>query len=141
MESKLVHSAMTAVGAMGLALLTACGSSTSPSSGGGGGGGGGYGGGGGGAGGGHTTTITVGNNVFTPTPDTVAAGQVTFTWSTPSNGHTVTWDSGPGTTLPAGSGQKSSGTYAATLQAGTYQYHCENHGSPGSGMHGTIVVQ
>jgi plastocyanin len=139
MQSKLVHRAITAVGAMGLALLTACGSSTSPSAGG--SGGGGYGGGGGGGGGGHTTTITVGNNIFTPTPDTVGAGQVTFNWSTPSNGHTVTWDSGPGTGLPAGSGLKSSGTYAATLQAGTYQYHCEIHGSPGSGMHGTIVVQ
>jgi plastocyanin len=78
--------------------------------------------------------------VFTPTPDTVAAGQVTFSWSIPSNGHTVTWDSGPGT-LPVGSGTKSSGTYAATLQAGTYQYHCENHGGPGTGMHGTIIVQ
>src|SRR5229473_1850709 len=109
MESTLVTNAMKAVGGLGLAL----------------------------GGGGHTTTITVGNNVFPPTPDTVAAGQVTFRWSTPSNGHTVTWDSGPGT-LPVASGLKSSGTYAATVQAGTYQYHCEIHGGPGSGMHGTI---
>ena len=109
--------------AAGVLVLASCSSSMSP-----------------GGGGGHTTTITVGNNVFTPTPDTVAAGQVTFSWSTPSNGHTVTWDSGPGT-LPVASGLKSSGTYAATLQAGTYQYHCEIHGGPGSGMHGTIVVQ
>jgi plastocyanin len=137
MRSRLVGRTLGALTAVGLALLAACGSSTAPSSGGSGGGGGGYGGGGGG---GHTTTIMVSNNVFTPTPDTVAAGQVTFSWSTPSNGHTVTWDSGPGT-LPAGSGLKSSGTYAATLQAGMYQYHCEIHGGPGSGMHGTIVVQ
>jgi plastocyanin len=91
---------------------------------------------GGGGGGGRSTTITVGNNTFTPTPDTVAAGQVTFSWSTPSNGHTVTWDSGPGT-LPANTGTLTSGTVVVTLQAGTYQYHCAIHGS----MRGMIVVQ
>jgi len=119
-----------ALGAAGALLLAACGGgSTAP-----------YGGGGGGGGGGHSTTITVGNNIFNPTPDTVPAGQVTFSWSTPSNGHTVTWDSGPGT-LPTGTGTMSSGTYVPTLQVGTYQYHCAIHGGPGTGMHGTIVVQ
>ena len=106
--------------------------------------GGGYGGptgsvGGGGGGGGHATTISVRNDFFSPTPDTVAAGAVTFTWATPSNGHTLTWDSGPGP-LPANTGTLFSGTRTVTLQAGTYQYHCSNHGGPGSGMHGTIVV-
>jgi|SRR4029077_3295604 len=117
------------VGATGLVLLASCGSSTSS-----------YGGGGGGGGGGHTTTITVGNDLFSPTPDTVPAGQVTFSWSAGSVGHTVNWDSGPGT-LPANEPLRSSGTYVATLQAGTYQYHCAIHGGPGTGMHGTIVVQ
>jgi plastocyanin len=95
-------------------------------------------GGGGGGGGGHTTNITVGNNFFSPTPDTVPAGIVTFTWSTPSNGHNVTWSTGPGA-LPASStpDDKASGTYQATLQAGTYTYHCTRHSS----MNGTIVVQ
>ena len=92
-----------------------------------------------GGGGGHTTALTVSNDVFTPTPDTVAAGQVTFTWSSASNGHNVTWDSGPGT-LPTNSTTKTSGTYQATLVVGTYNYHCTFHGTPGSGMHGTIVV-
>jgi len=32
-----------------------------------------------------------------------------------------------------------SGTYAATLQVGTYQYHCSIHVA--QGMRGTIVVQ
>jgi plastocyanin len=114
--------AATLVG-LGLTANMACGDST-------------YGGGGGG----RSTTITVGNNVFSPTPDTVAAGQVTFSWSTPSNGHTVTWDSGPGT-LPANTATLTSGTVVVTLQAGTYQYHCAIHGTPSSGMRGTIVVQ
>jgi len=110
----------------GLILLAACGSSTSP------------GGGGGGGGGGHSTTITVGNDFFDPTPDTVPAGAVTFTWATPSNGHNVTWDTGPGT-LPTNSATMSSGTYSPTLQAGTYTYHCSIHVA--QGMRGTIVVQ
>jgi len=88
---------------------------------------------GGGGGGGHSATITVNSNFFTPTPDTVSAGSVTFSWS--SGPHNVTWISGP-TTL-ASSPNKSSGTYAVTVQAGTYTYHCTIH----AGMNGTIVVQ
>jgi plastocyanin len=117
---------------MGLAVLAACGSSTAPY------GGAAPGGGGAGGGGGHSTTITVSDNTFAPTPDTVSAGQVTFNWSG-VNTHNVTWDSGPGT-LPANSPDRSSGTYPATLQAGTYQYHCTFHGGVGTGMHGTVVV-
>jgi plastocyanin len=90
--------------------------------------------------GGHTTSLAVKNNLFSPTPDTVAAGAVTFTWSTPSNGHSIIWDSGPGT-LPTNTAVMSSGTNSPTLVAGTYQYHCSVHGGPGTGMHGTIVVQ
>ncbi len=87
--------------------------------------------------GGHSTTITVANNSFSPTPDTIPAGTVTFTWATPSNGHNVTWLTGPGT-LPANSTppDKTSGDYQATLQAGTYTYHCTRH----AGMNGQIVV-
>lgn len=113
--------------AAGLMVLAACGSSTSPAGGGGGGGGG---------TGGSSTTISVNNNNFRPTPDTVPAGNVTFSWMTPSNGHTVTWDSGPGT-LPQDTNIMTSGTYVATLQTGTYHYHCSVH----AGMTGTIVVQ
>jgi plastocyanin len=83
--------------------------------------------------GGRSTTITVNNNFFNPTPDTVAAGTVTFSWS--SGPHNVTWDTGP--TTPANSGNKSSGTHPVTVQTGTYTYHCSLH----SGMNGTIVVQ
>jgi hypothetical protein len=86
--------------------------------------------------GGHSTTITVGNDFFSPTPDTIPAGMITFEWDTPSNGHNVTWQNGPGT-LPAASATKTSGTYEATLVQGTYNYHCTIHG----GMTGRIVVQ
>lgn len=88
--------------------------------------------------GGRSTTITVGNNFYNPTPDTVPAGSVTFSWSTPSNGHDVTWDGGPGT-LPATIPVRTSGTADVTLVPGTYVYHCSIHGS--GVMSGTIVVQ
>jgi plastocyanin len=84
--------------------------------------------------GGRSTTITVGNNFFTPSPDTMAAGQVTFTWA--GSGHNVTWLTGP--SAPANSSTLSSpNTYQAPLVAGTYTYHCTVH----AGMNGTIVVQ
>ena len=122
-------------------VLAGCSGSTSPSDEGGGGGGGGGGvGGGGGGGGGSSTTITVGNDFFNPTPNTVAAGAVTFTWATPSSGHTLVWDSGPGT-LPDDVGFLTSGSRTVTLQPGVYEYHCSVHGSRSSGMRGTITVQ
>lgn len=86
--------------------------------------------------GGHSTTITVSNNFFNPTPDTVAAGTVTFSWSGASNSHNVTWDSGPSS--PANSSTMTSGTFPVSLVQGTYHYHCTIHGAP---MSGTIVVQ
>jgi plastocyanin len=91
----------------------------------------------GGGTGGHSTTITVSNNRFNPTPDTVSAGQVTFSWSNASNGHNVMWDSGP--SMPANSATMTAGTHLVTLQAGTYAYHCSIHVA--LGMRGTIVVQ
>jgi plastocyanin len=83
--------------------------------------------------GGHSTTITVRNNSFNPSPDTVAAGQVTFTWA--EGTHNVTWDSGP--TTPANIDNRSSGSVAVTVAAGTYAYHCSLH----LNMNGVIVVQ
>jgi plastocyanin len=116
---------------MGVLWLAACSSLTSYNSGG-----------GGGSGGGHSTTITVGNDFFSPTPDTVSAGAVTFTWSTPSAGHTLIWDSAPGTLPTDQTVAMTSGSLNFTsLQAGTYQFHCSIHGGVGTGMHGTLVVQ
>ena len=86
--------------------------------------------------GGHSTTVTVSNYQFTPTPDTIPAGQVTFQWSATAVIHNVIWDTGPGT-LPTNSGDKgASESYQATLVTGTYTYHCGHH----AGMSGEIVV-
>jgi plastocyanin len=88
-------------------------------------------------GGGHSTTITIGNNHFSPTPDTISAGTITFHWGAGAVTHNVTWQTGPGT-LPAGSGNRADGDadYQATLVAGDYTYHCTIH----SGMNGAIHV-
>ena len=89
--------------------------------------------------GGRSATITVGNNFFRPSPDTVPEGEVTFIWSEPSNGHDLIWDSGP--TTPTNGEILTSGSVLASLVVGTYTYHCSNHGSPTLGMRCTIVVQ
>ena len=86
-------------------------------------------------GGGHSTTITVDNNSFSPTPDTIQVGTITFQWAAGAITHNVTWTLGP--TSPANSADQSSGTYQASLVQGTYNYHCTFHG----GMTGVIVVQ
>jgi plastocyanin len=86
--------------------------------------------------GGHATTITVSNNQFSPTPDTINAGTITFHWTASAITHNVTW-TGSGT-LPANSGDKMGGDadYQALLGTGTYTYHCTHHAA----MTGQIVV-
>ena len=81
------------------------------------------------------------NIAFNPTTRTVAAG-TTVTWSNKDGvGHTVTYDSGPGSSFDSGT-LNAGGTFSVTFStAGTVQYHCKIHGSAGAGMHGTIVVQ
>jgi plastocyanin len=90
---------------------------------------------------GPVTTVQVQNNFFQPTPDTVAVGTfVRFAWAG-GVGHNVTWDNGP-IPLPTDSPTQTSGTFTVRLtQLGTYNYHCSIHGSPGAGMHGTLVTQ
>src|SRR5205809_6906020 len=46
--------------------------------------------------GGHSTTITVSNFRFSPTPDTIPAGTITFHWASGVTAHNVTWLTGPG---------------------------------------------
>lgn len=90
---------------------------------------------------GHSTTITVANNSFSPTPDTINAGTITFHWAQGSVTHNVIWDSGPAP-LPTNSANKAAGDpdYTPLLGTGTYTYHCSFHGGIGSGMSGQIVV-
>jgi plastocyanin len=114
------------LGIASLALALGCSSATS------------YGGGGGTPG---PSQVFMQNIAFNPTTRTVAAG-TTVTWVNQDGvGHTVTYDSGPGSSFDSGTlaGQ---GSFSVTFNTvGAVQYHCKIHGSPGAGMHGTIVVQ
>lgn len=94
-----------------------------------------------GAGGGHTLSVAMTGVAFSPSIDTVAAGS-TVTWTNDDGfAHTVTSSPGSADTYDSGN-VASSGTYPHTFNnPGTYAYYCQLHGTPSSGMRGTIVVQ
>jgi plastocyanin len=103
------------------------------------------GGGGGGGGGGGSNAVEIqlrsdGGNRFEPANVTIPVG-TTVTWTWVGGFHDVTPGGTPGFT---GSGQPVSSphTFSQRFNApGTYLYFCTVHGTPTSGMHGTIVVQ
>jgi len=87
--------------------------------------------------------ISVSNNMFTPGTKTVAVGTaVKWAWNSCSGdsysgqtcvSHSVTFDDG------IASATQDQGTYTRTFDvAGTYNYHCSQHGTA---MSGTITVQ
>ncbi len=89
------------------------------------------------------TALTVSNNKYTPSRDSVAVGAaLTWGWNSCSTdiygqntcvSHSVTFDDGP--TSPI----QSSGTFSRTFAAaGSYPYHCMVHGAA---MSGTVLVQ
>jgi plastocyanin len=90
----------------------------------------------GGGGGGAANAVTVGNDFFNPTSNTVPVNTtVTWTWNPGGVAHTVTFDDGMGS-----DGPQSSGTFSRTFTvAGTYTYYCMIHGR--AIMHGQITVQ
>ena len=90
---------------------------------------------------GAVTSISVGGatTTFSPSSKSVTAGTfVKFSWA--GGTHNVTWDPGD-PTGPTDSPTQSSGSFTVRLTTtGTYGFHCSIHGSPGSGMFGTITV-
>ena len=80
------------------------------------------------------STVTVSNNVFTPSTVVVAVnGTVTWQWSSGGVEHNVTFPEGPS------SGNRSSGSFPRTFQAiGTYSYVCTIHAA--EGMTGVVNV-
>lgn len=86
--------------------------------------------------------VMVTNNVFTPVPQTIGAGQtVTWLWFNDAVGHNVV----PLGLEPVGSGTLRDGpsVYSYTFPtSGNYTFYCAAHGTPGgTGMAGVIVVQ
>jgi plastocyanin len=82
----------------------------------------------------QSASVTITDNMFTPTNVTILkGGTVTWTWDNTYNAHNVTFDSGEtsGDMSGVSSYQK---TFASS---GTFTFRCTNH----SGMTGTVVVQ
>ncbi len=115
--------------------LAACGG------GGGGGGptGGGYGGNGDGGGDGPSGDVGMRDNFFQPDEITIQAG-TSLTWANQGQAiHTATPDDGQSwdeeDVAP-------DGTFSVRFDdPGEYPYHCRYHGSAGSGMSGTVIVE
>jgi plastocyanin len=89
-----------------------------------------------------STQICMTNFAFSPAVDTVALG-ATIQWANQDNvAHTAT-----SRTIPASASawdetvQGGGGASVTLTVAGTYEYYCRFHGTPGTGMHGTIVVR
>jgi len=78
------------------------------------------------------------NFSFQPMTITISAGD-TVTWHNLDTAtHTVTANDGSFDSGNVGGG----GSFPhGFTQPGTYEYYCKIHGSPGSGMHGTVIVQ
>jgi len=85
-----------------------------------------------------TAGVSVQDNSFNPFNATVlAGGTVTWTW-TGGNPHDVTWVSGGFTN----SATQTSGAHNVTFaSAGTFTYYCTIHGTPTTGMRGTVTAQ
>jgi plastocyanin len=82
-------------------------------------------------------TVGVNDNSFSPSTLTVTAGTtVTWDWNG-GNSHNVTWVDG----TPAASATQATGTYTRTFAtAGAYDFYCTLHGTPTTGMRGSITV-
>ena len=81
-------------------------------------------------------------SAFTPATRTVTAGTTVQWVNMDGTTHTVTSSAVPvGASAISSGNVAGSGTFSTTFNTpGTYAYYCVFHGSPGAGMHGTIVV-
>jgi plastocyanin len=88
-----------------------------------------------------TAAVSVVNNSFTPSSLPITAGTtVVWTWAANAQQHNVV---SVGALFP-GSGSPVDGphTYQFGFDVpGTYNYYCQIHGTPTTGMRGTIIVQ
>jgi plastocyanin len=83
-------------------------------------------------------TVSVSDNTFGPASLDVSTGTtVTWEWEGAA-AHNVTWVSGS----PAPSATQTTGTYERTFAAaGAFEYYCTIHGTPTTGMRGSVTVQ
>lgn len=87
--------------------------------------------------------LSVGNSTANPAVDTIAVGgTVTWTWAAlATNLHDVQSSGSPSFTSSQLTAQPFTYGPITFPTAGTYIYHCTQHGSPTIGMRGRIVVR
>ena len=90
----------------------------------------------------YTIAANFTNATLTVSPNTAV------TWANDSGTpHDVIFDTPGALAVGSGSAGNISPTFSAGsfqrqfAAAGTYAFHCSLHGTPGAGMHGTVVVQ
>lgn len=87
----------------------------------------------------ETTSVDVLGATFDPEDIQVSPGAtVTWTWNSGGVQHNVTWASADLSDSPT----QGSGTFEATMPSTTGElvYYCTIHGTPSSGMRGTVLV-
>ena len=84
-------------------------------------------------------TVTVGDDLYSPTTVTVPTG-TTVNWNwTGIALHDLLWVA---PNSPTGAPLQTTGTYQRVFNAtGTFEYYCSLHGTPTSGMRGTIIIR
>ncbi len=84
------------------------------------------------------TAVAVEDNVFEPAQVTVSVGTRVGWTNEGQNPHTVTANDGSFDSGNLDPGRTTSATFD---EPGSFPYYCQIHGSPGSGMAGTVIVQ
>lgn len=88
------------------------------------------------------TTVCAVNTSFSPTTLTVSVGTTVTFHNADGFQHTTTSSSVPTGATTWDHSLSGGGETTVTLNTpGTYQYYCRIHGTPTTGMRGTIVVQ
>lgn len=88
------------------------------------------------------TRICMNNDRFTAAVDTVTVGAAVQWVNADGHPHTTTSSSVPVGASSWDRDVPARGQASMTFTvAGTYEYYCTIHGSPGAGMHGTLVVE
>ncbi len=88
------------------------------------------------------TQICMQSSSFHQATLTVSAGATVVWQNSDGTTHTTTSSAVPATATSWDRTVNAGGSTTVTLTVpGTYEYYCRFHGSPGAGMHGTIIVQ
>ncbi|MEX0754179.1 MAG: hypothetical protein WD206_04590 [Actinomycetota bacterium] len=85
-------------------------------------------------------TVGIDDNFFNPsTVSGIQGGGIAWDWLTPNRQHNVRQNKG--LFISGAPTSNDDAVFVRTLSAGTFPYYCEVHGSPTSGMRGTLRIK